>query len=319
MTRSQPVCVVIPARNAEATIRETLLSVCDCRGVTQIVVVDDGSTDDTRGVAQSLNDGRIEIVVGPATGISGALNAGFNAVRTPFVMRCDADDTIPEDRLDWQLPLLDGNSELAAVSAGFETMLEDGTPCGWLACSGEVRDVTQTLRDGETVTSFCTWLTRIDAIKAVGGARDWFRTAEDVDLQLRLAVEGRILHVPRVSYSYRMHDNSIVHSTADSTRFFFDRHAAEFVVDRCRSGSDALERGDALPSWPPVEQGKMRTAFEQGRGHAIATAWTEANLGKHGAALKRLARLLRKVPGSGKIWLNFTKIAARAIAARAGF
>lgn len=318
MTVPAPVCVVIPARNAEKTISETLVSVCNCRGVTQIVVVDDASTDRTRKKIQDIKDPRIEVVEGPGTGISGALNAGFAAVRTDYVMRCDADDLLPPDRLEWQMPLLENNPEYIAISAGFGTMLDDGTPCGNLACGGETRDVTDILKSGQTVTSFWTWLIRTESVVSIGGARDWFRTAEDVDLQYRLAVVGRILHVPRVSYVYRMHDSSIVHKTSNSARAFFDDHAAEFVADRIKTGSDALDRGDLLPEWPKPEKGKTRTAFEQGMGHALAQAWDEVDTGHYRTALTRVGRLLKKAPTDHVLWKNFIKIGLRAIVQASG-
>ncbi|SDN58885.1 Glycosyltransferase involved in cell wall bisynthesis [Lutimaribacter pacificus] len=300
--------VVIPARNAEKTLAGTIESILACRGVEQIVIVDDKSTDGTREIALSFPDDRIEVVSGPGNGISAALNAGFDRLRTPYAMRCDADDTVPADRLEWQVPLLEENSDLIAVSAGFETMLDGGIMCGTLACKGKTRDVTDILRGGEPVTSFCTWLTRTDAIRKVGGARSWFRTAEDVDLMFRLAVEGRVLHVPRVAYHYLMHDASIVHSTSNSTRFFFDEHATKFVRDRCLTGSDALERGEDLPDWPPVVHGEMRPALQQGISHAVATAWAEADRGDYASALRRISRVWRKAPFEKKLLTAYFKI-----------
>lgn len=311
MSHFSSVGVVIPARNAQQTIKDTLQSVTECIGVAQIILVDDKSTDDTRNIALSFADPRIEVVDGPGTGIADALNTGFDRIRTPYVMRCDADDTVPADRLQWQVPILEEEEGRVAVSAGFETMLEGGVMCGTLACTGETRDVTEILRDGSPVTSFCTWLTRTDVLREVGGARSWFRTAEDVDLMFRLAVKGQVIHVPRVSYHYLMHDASIVHSTSNSTRFFFDEHATKFVRDRCKTGSDALERGERLPDWPPVVQGEMRPALEQGINHAIATAWLEAGRGDYRGALTRIANVKKLAPSDRRLWVNQLKIMAK--------
>lgn len=311
MRPNAQVSVVIPARNAGETIEEALASICKCHGITQIIVVNDGSTDDTLEKVRAVDDPRIEIIDGPGTGISDALNTGFGAVVTPYVMRCDADDTIPADRLEWQIPILEDDPGLVAVSGGFESVLDDGTPCGVLACGGEARDVTLPLRAGQTVTGLWTWLIRSDAIRATGGARSWFRTGEDIDLQLRLAARGRVLHVPRVAYFYRLHDCSIVHSTSDSSRAFFDSHAAAFISDRMKTGSDALERGEPLPAPPQPGKGVFRSALDQGIGHAIATAWDEADRRECLAALKRLSRLLPKAPANRKLWANLLKVSLR--------
>lgn len=309
------IAVVVPAKNAESTLCETLQSITACPGVTQIILVNDGSTDDTKAQAQSFNDDRIEIVDGPCTGISGALNAGFDAVRCDYIARCDADDLYVADRFEWQAPVLDANPDIVAVSAGFSTMLEDGTPCGDLACTGEVRDVTEELLYREPVTSFCTWLSRTSVIRKSGGARNWFRTAEDLDLQFRLAGFGPVTHIPRSSYIYRLHDQSIVHSTTTTSREFFDQHAVLFRMQRQESGTDALQRGEDLPSPPQTSaaSGPVLSATAQGIGHAVATAWVETERGQAALGLKRLLRLSRKAPMSQELWANIIKISVRII------
>lgn len=285
-------------------------SILKCPSVTQIIVVNDGSTDDTEQHVLSFSDERIQLVQGPCTGISGALNTGFKAVKSDYVARCDADDLFVADRFEWQVPLLDDNPDVVAVSAGFSTMLEDGTPCGDLACTGVVRDVTKELLLGQPVTSFCTWLTRTSALKATGGAREWFRTAEDLDLQFRIADLGKVIHIPRPSYVYRLHDQSIVHSTSTTSREFFDRYAVLFCEQRKRLGTDDLERGEALPMAPKASgtHGATLSAMTQGIGHAISTAWVEHAQGKKTLALKRLFRLVRKAPFTQELWLNIAKI-----------
>lgn len=305
------VAVVVPARNAQATIGETLASLIACTGVTQIVVVDDGSTDETRKFVSSVSDPRIQIVSGPGTGIADALNTGFAAVDADYVARCDADDLFPPDRLRWQLPVLQARTDVIAVSGGFSSILEKGTPCGDLACDGDIRDVTEDLRQGRMVTSFCTWLTRTDVLRRSGGARGWFRTAEDLDLQFRLAELGAVIHIPRIAYVYRLHDTSIVHSTAMASRAFFDRHATLFCAQRRETGSDALQRGEDLPSPPTVTgtvSGRVSSAVHQGVGHAVASAWSDALKGRRRLGLRRLLRLLPEAPMNPDLWRNILKI-----------
>src|SRR6476469_7091894 len=104
----QLVSVVMPMRNAERFVAESLRSLLALRGQgegfeLEVIVVDDGSTDRSAEVVRGLNDGRVRIVPGPQRGISAAFNVGLAAALGQILTRCDADDLYPPDRLDWQV------------------------------------------------------------------------------------------------------------------------------------------------------------------------------------------------------------------------
>lgn len=98
----QDISVVVPARNAVATLAETLRSILAQDRLAEIIVVDDGSTDGTAGVAAGTGDRRIRVIPGPRTGIADALNAGLFAATGRYVARCDADDIFLPGRLHRQ-------------------------------------------------------------------------------------------------------------------------------------------------------------------------------------------------------------------------
>jgi len=89
--------VTIPAYNAEATLAETIASVvsqsfCDW----EIVIVDDGSTDSTREIAEDFaqRDGRIRVVHQENRGSGGAYNTGVRSARAGLVVMLSADDLL---------------------------------------------------------------------------------------------------------------------------------------------------------------------------------------------------------------------------------
>lgn len=89
--------VVIPAYNASATLAETVASVraqtfCDW----ELVIVDDGSTDDTRAVAEGLaaGDPRVRVVSQANRGSGGAYNTGVRHARAGLVVMLSADDLL---------------------------------------------------------------------------------------------------------------------------------------------------------------------------------------------------------------------------------
>jgi succinoglycan biosynthesis protein ExoU len=89
------VCVIIAARDARSTIARAVSSALGEVSVGEVVVVDDGSTDDTAAVARSADDGsdRLQVLHLPHNlGPAAARNRGIRASSAPFVTVLDADD-----------------------------------------------------------------------------------------------------------------------------------------------------------------------------------------------------------------------------------
>ena len=103
-TEPQPlVSVVVPAWNAEKTLGLLLDSV---RNQTwknlEIIVVDDGSTDNTAAVAEAAakEDSRVRLLRQGCLGVSEARNAGLQQCNGKYIRFADADDTVPADTIE---------------------------------------------------------------------------------------------------------------------------------------------------------------------------------------------------------------------------
>jgi glycosyltransferase involved in cell wall biosynthesis len=102
--------VVIPARNAATTLGETIDAIArQDGGAPTVVVVDDGSTDDTAEVAARLGTAVIRT---DGRGPGAARNRGIEMVTTAIVAFCDADDVWSPDRLRQDLNAFDGDPDL---------------------------------------------------------------------------------------------------------------------------------------------------------------------------------------------------------------
>src|SRR5512132_625744 len=89
------VSILVPAFNAETTLAETLQSaLASSYPNLEVVLVDDGSTDATATMAETLagRDGRVRVYRQPHRGVSAALNFGLSQARGEYVARLDADD-----------------------------------------------------------------------------------------------------------------------------------------------------------------------------------------------------------------------------------
>jgi glycosyltransferase involved in cell wall biosynthesis len=100
------ISVIIPAKNAEATLGATLDSVAGQAGVqVETIVVDDGSTDRTREIAAG-HAAAPRIVVGPGAGAAAARNAGFAASTGQTIVFLDGDDLLKPGALQRRLRVL---------------------------------------------------------------------------------------------------------------------------------------------------------------------------------------------------------------------
>ena len=95
--------MVIPAYNAAATIRETLQSVL-AQSLTdlEVIVIDDGSTDQTAHVLRAFEDPRLRILSFPNGGLAASRNRGIQHARARFISFLDADDIWTPDKLQAQ-------------------------------------------------------------------------------------------------------------------------------------------------------------------------------------------------------------------------
>lgn len=107
MNNAPLVSVIIPAYNAAPYIAEALRSVlAQTHGALDIIVVDDGSTDDTAAIAASLGDPRIRVVSQPNGGVSAARNKGLDLAKGEFIAFHDADDGMEPTNLEEKLNTL---------------------------------------------------------------------------------------------------------------------------------------------------------------------------------------------------------------------
>lgn len=122
--------IIIPARNAEAYLGETLKSLqAQTCGNFEAVVIDDGSTDATAEIARAFqaDDPRICLISGPGRGVSAARNAGLAASGGPFLLFLDADDLLLPHSLERFHAAL-STTRCGAALGDVQRIAEDGSP-----------------------------------------------------------------------------------------------------------------------------------------------------------------------------------------------
>ncbi len=231
------VSVIIPTYNYAAYVREAIDSVlAQTVQDFHIVVVDDGSTDDTQAVLATIDDPRVEIVRTPNRGICAACNEGLARARGEFIGFLGADDRWRPDKLERQLQMMDAEPDIVAVMTNFVRFNEKGFyPQDQFAFFPELSEVpTRPTRDGGgfrlvgdafcTVvgfTEFPTWsgvlLFRAKAIKGLLFAREGLHKGlhGDVHFSLRAFRRGGLGFIEKPLVEVRRHGENATSRSAD--------------------------------------------------------------------------------------------------------
>jgi glycosyltransferase involved in cell wall biosynthesis len=202
------VSVICTVRDEERHVREALSSaLADL--VTEVVVVDDGSTDATADVLQRIaaEDRRVRVVTLSAVGRGVALRTAMREVRGDLIVNIDADDAIHPDWIRLGTALLASHPSLAVVAASPQYITGDET-ARWphIECGPMIRDVTSHLAFYNPIVHSSAVMRR-PLVEAVGGYEATRRFQFDYDLWIRLARAGwrlGVVNVPMVAK--RLHD-----------------------------------------------------------------------------------------------------------------
>lgn len=190
MTEPAPtVSVVIPAYNVAWCVRKAVDSVLaqDWRDF-EVVVVNDGSTDDTAAVLATYGHA-IRVVDQPNGGMSNARNAGIRAARGEFIAFLDADDWWLPAKLGRQVALMREQPQLGFCSCAARVEGPDGDLLNLWRCPQRQGPLLPYLFQGGTsVPGSCSAvLAKRDLVIAAGAFDETLRGAEDPDLWIRLA------------------------------------------------------------------------------------------------------------------------------------
>ena len=311
------VSVVMPMRNAEPFVLAALASVLDERTVPlEVVVIDDGSTDRSRALVESVADSRIRLVSGPQRGIAACLNTGLQAARGAVVMRCDADDLYPPGRIREQLLWLDAHPQHGAVCGPFSTMDRAGRLIAQLGSEdAPAADIEAELRAGITRTSLCTFAIRRAVLDSVGLFREYFETAEDIDFLLRVGEACQVGYENHNRYMYRLHQASITHVQTSERRLFFDRMSRDFQLQRREHGVDDLQRG-CPPAPPDAAVSATQSAAQHVQGMLVGQAWRLFQQKRRGPALRVMLRAVGARPVDTGAWMALLALSWRSLTQR---
>jgi glycosyltransferase involved in cell wall biosynthesis len=202
---SPAISVIMPAYNQAQYVSEAIQSVLDQTYPDfELIVVDDGSTDETQRILAGIQDPRLCIIRQPNAGLSAARNTGLRKSSAPFVTFLDADDYFLPDKLEILSGYLEVQNDIGLVAGRAryvdqlgKTILDTEEVLPRLA-------LPELLLENPICVSAV--LLRRSCLEHVGEFDETMRACEDWDLWLRLLAEGyKMAWVDKPVVAYRIH------------------------------------------------------------------------------------------------------------------
>jgi glycosyltransferase involved in cell wall biosynthesis len=211
------VSVVIPCHNSLRFLPDTLASVLDQElpaGLVDdydVVLVDDGGTDDLAGWAASLDDPRVQVVRQENAGVSAARNLGVRTARGELVAFCDSDDLWESITVRRLVESFRGDPRIGLTYSAYDVIDADGRPtgrvmrCPW---DGEIWD---RLVTHNPIGASAVMVRRevFDDVGLFSENRDRFPIdVEDWELWIRIAARWKVGAAPEVLMHHRRHGSN---------------------------------------------------------------------------------------------------------------
>ncbi|MBV1780707.1 glycosyltransferase [Paeniglutamicibacter sp. ABSL32-1] len=282
------ISVVMATRNRAGLLKQSMHSVLNqtFRNL-ELVVVDDGSTDDTRDVVESVIDSRVKYVRGHGRGISAARNTGADHSRGLWTAVHDDDDIMLPTRLEEQLKYADDSVDFiygAFINfddASGKLQLHHGRNYGF---------------GPALMTGFApghsTWLVRTDLIRKFR-YDEGIESAVDNNLTFRMLRSGvRFKHSGVICLLRRVHSGRITDQGGKGQKYVAQMNLAFIKRGFSEDEIDTLSK-EARRDWGAVDKKKWETKFlgfipdhlVKRSGFLLSTNYVEDQLG----TLQRLA------------------------------
>jgi glycosyltransferase involved in cell wall biosynthesis len=209
--REPLVSVIIPNYNYAHYLPQALDSVlAQTYSKVEIIVIDDGSTDDSESILRSYGD-RIRWIKQQNQGVSASRNLGVRETKGELVAFLDADDIWLPTKLEKQVRRILSEPEIGLIHCGVEQIEPKGGSLGVLlnGLEGWVSTDFLLFQGPVIIAAGSTAVVSRAVFEAVGGFDPRLSTSADWDFSYRVAIHRRVGFVPEALVKYRMHGSNM--------------------------------------------------------------------------------------------------------------
>jgi glycosyltransferase involved in cell wall biosynthesis len=230
------VSVVMSVYNGLPYLSEAVESILDQTFTDfEFIIIDDGSTDDTTAVLQRYadRDSRIRFIEQENRGHAPSLNRGIEAAKGEYIARMDSDDISLPRRFQLQVEHLDANPECVLVGGEAQAIDSDGNTLDGMsqqprranANKADIQydhdNIDKALLGGKWAFIHPSVMMRKEKVYEIGGYKERFDPAEDLDLFIRLSEAGKVQNIPQTILKYRCHSGQLSR-TSSSQRYLIN-------------------------------------------------------------------------------------------------
>jgi len=200
------VSVVIPAYNASRTLRATVASaLAQTMNDIEVLIVDDGSSDDTLAVARSLESDKVSAMTQRNAGAAAARNTGIRAATGEYVAFLDADDLWLPHKLQRQLEHLERHPQSDAVQCG-SYFVDDSLRLLYVKhCTDTGNALMESLQFQNLPAFLSALIVKRTKLLAFGGFDTRLEILEEWDMALKASRHCAMRSVPDPLVLYRVH------------------------------------------------------------------------------------------------------------------
>jgi len=201
------VSVIMPAHNAEKYIAEAIESiVAQTYKNWELIVIDDGSSDNTPAIINNYHDKRIKILLESNAGQSIQMNKGIAIAKGKYIAIAHADDINYCERLNEQVNFLNQNQQIDLCGTFAKILLENTT--GIRTHSTSSSDCYISLFYSNPLIHPTVMIRKTTFEKLPFFYQSDYKASEDYDLWVRLADFSQMANLDKVLIDYRMHESS---------------------------------------------------------------------------------------------------------------
>ena len=201
---SLKISTIIPAYNAAAYLRDAINSVLAQERPVELVVVNDGSTDETAAIIESYGH-RLQAIHQKQLGLGVARNRGLEACRGGLVAFLDADDCWTRDKISLQARVLEQQNDLDMVFGHCTEFSSSSSDSSWVVRTQPFPAI-----------SACAMLARRSLFNRIGGFSESRNIGEFIDWYSRALTSGaKACMLKDVVFHRRVHDANMTRTASN--------------------------------------------------------------------------------------------------------